>query len=367
VKQFRLIESYEEFNTLADAWNELVLATPLAHVYMRHEWFDTWMSTRDHSPQLAILTGWRDGQLVSIAPFQRTKQQMKVITATLLKFLQSPISPRCNFIAKEKADADELFASMSTIPDWDLLIAENMESNQPITEWYSAFLNTQNESEYRVQDGRQSPFLDISGTWDSYLKSLHRDRRTFINSECLNRLKRAENARIERCNSSTNPEYILSTMFDISSRSWKQETGSAISQVPNQKRFYEQFTKQALAHGWIDIRVIHIAGKPVGFDYYLTHQDNYSLIRTDFDSELKYYHPGENLKIDLLQDLFSQNRPAQLDMGGDSSLYKQKWASGVRNHTNITVANSTLLAKAIMLGKYQILPALKRPFQRISN
>ncbi len=362
MKQFRFIDSYDEFQSLADAWNELVLSTPLAHVFMRHEWFDTWITTRDTRPQLAIQTGWRDGQLVSIAPLMRTTQKFKFVSAKLLKFLQSPISPRCNFIAKEQNDAARLFDSFPSIPDWDLLVTENMESAQLMTDWYTDFLGTQSSLRYFAQNGRQSPYLDISGTWENYLKSLHRDRRTFIKSECLNRLQRAENPRIERCNPATNPEYIVSTMLDVSSRSWKQDSGSAIGQVPGQKRFYEQYTQKALAHGWVDIRILHIGGKPVGFDYYLTYQNNYSLIRTDFDTSLKYYHPGENLKLDLLQELFSKDQPAQLDMGGDSSLYKQKWASGVRSHTSTTTANNTLLAKAIMLGKYQILPALKRPF-----
>jgi len=356
VIKYETIETYDRFRELEQPWNELIAGNPLEDSFMRHEWFDGWIRSRGIPDYpLCIVTGWRDGQLVSIAPLQRQRTRMKTIPVKTLSFLQSTISPRCNFITSTTAELEDLLDNIRQLKHWDLLIAANIEEDQPATRDFLAYLD-KHRMVANVSDGFMAPYLDVSGTWDDHLKTMSGKRRRFIRRECIRKLESAEEYSLEYIKTPEEWERVFKAMLHISSRSWKQDIGTAIGQVQGAVDFYTMFTPTALERDMVRIWLLKINGRYAGFDYYLHWKTSNTGVRSDYDKDFAFYHPGENLKLAMLKHLFDKGEPCQFDFGGVPSNYKTKWARQIRRHLTVTVPRGNLLGKAIMLWKNRLSP-----------
>jgi len=363
---YKIIDSFSEFKNLHDAWNELVEGKPVDHVFMKHEWFDCWINSQDVADRLVLVTGWRDGQLVAIAPLMYGRTKMKFLPLRTINFLQSAVSPRCNFIVSSTEELNGLFENIRRLKNWDVFLATNMEESVPETKAFlQCLVENRRGTSFAIEDGRQSPYLDIEGTWEDYLKSQLKKRRNYIKSECINRLtKKTEQHAIIHITDAKDFDNLFSQMLDISSRSWKQESGTAIGQVKSQYLLYKTFTPIALRNGWVEIWMLEINNKKVAFDYHLTLNNIHSLIRSDFDSEFNWYHPGENLKIASLKELFSRGVKSQLDLGGSPAPYKLRWADKIRRHLSITVACKSPRGRSALFLKSTVRPIIQSVINR---
>jgi len=361
VIKYETIETYDRFRELEQPWNELLTGNPLEDSFMRHEWFDGWIRSRGVPDYpICIVTGWRDGQLVSIAPLQRQKTKMKSVPVKTLSFLQSTISPRCNFITTSGDELEGLLDTIRGLGQWDLLVAENIEEKQPATKGFLSYLQ-ENQLAHNIADGFQAPYLDISGTWEEHLESMSGKRRRFIRRECIRKLESAEDYSFELITSPADWDRTLKAMLEVSGRSWKADNGTAIGQVQGAIDFYTMFTPVALERDMVRIWLLKINGQYAGFDYYLHWKTSNTGVRSDYDKDFAFYHPGENLKLAILKNLFDEGRLCQFDFGGVPSNYKTKWAREIRRHLTVTVPRGNLLGKAIMLWKNRLAPMFSRP------
>lgn len=342
--EIRKITTYEDFARLRSAWNELAATTPVDHVFMRHEWFDCWIRSRPVMPDIAILCAWEGGQLVGIAPLQRFRRRMKGLPVKCIGYLHSSLSPRGNFMAADSAIVKDLLEATLTLPEIDLLLLDRMDCAVRTTGDIIGGLESGSET-HLVSPADPAPYLAISGTWDDYLAGQSKKRRQFIRTECYNRLKKTDQHSFESIKSPDDFDRVFEIMLDISSRSWKADEGSAIGQVKPTHEFYRLYTPIGLAGGSVRIWLMMVNNRYVGFDYVLTHGTRGSLIRTDYDKEYGYYHPGENLKLRILQSEFQKSVDAEFDFGAVASAYKMKWSSDVRRQCNVAAATGSMVGR----------------------
>ena len=63
----KIIDNFDDFLKLYDAWNELVDGNEVDHAFMKHEWFERWLIDLDYRQGISIITFWQDRLLVGIA------------------------------------------------------------------------------------------------------------------------------------------------------------------------------------------------------------------------------------------------------------------------------------------------------------
>ena len=112
---------------------------------MRHEWLDCWIKHFGNSDELAVLTSWRDGQLVAAAPMHVVREIRGGVETRVLTFLSSSISPRCNFLVKDVGEATDLFDGMLGLDNWDFVETQNVEDGKAITAQWLAYLAAQSQ------------------------------------------------------------------------------------------------------------------------------------------------------------------------------------------------------------------------------
>jgi len=335
----RLIENVDEFRKLKQPWNELASRTPDDHAFMRHEWFDHWLSSQGVTTQLHMITGWQDGQLVGALPLVWKEMKLRGMCFRALRFAESAVSPRCNALTLSADVLERLLQRLASEKRCQLIELQHLETASPTTRLIVDNLCSRPSLLVAVSPGRQSPYLTLNCGWEDYLRGLPSHRSAWIRKKCINKLHGCgQPFDFRRVKDASEAGYLVDVLLDVSSRSWKADGGSAIPQVPSQKLFYSTFTHTGLAHGLIEAIVLSIGGQAVAFDYYLKCSHRYSLIRGDFDKKYGKFRPGENLRVALIKELAQPGVPVELDFGGTVSDYKLGWSNGMREHLVIHAA-----------------------------
>jgi CelD/BcsL family acetyltransferase involved in cellulose biosynthesis len=340
----QLMRTADEFRGLRSAWNELLADSDVDDVWMRHEWLDCWIKHFGNSDELAVLTSWRDGQLVAAAPMHVVREIRGGVETRVLTFLSSSISPRCNFLVKDVGEATDLFDGMLGLDNWDFVETQNVEDGKAITAQWLAYLAAQSQLPHRVDPGRLSPFLRTGSGWGVYWASLSRSFRTHL-ERGLKRLNRAKSFEVSRVDQPGPFARIFHELVETSARSWKRPLGRDLKSRPELQSFLLDFGGAMGDAAPFEAWVLRIDGAVAAFDYYLRSRTTLSLMRTDFDHDLKYFSPGNNLRYHILTDLFARDQNWEYDMGGRAHPYKLEWANQIRRHHTVVVSRATSSAK----------------------
>jgi CelD/BcsL family acetyltransferase involved in cellulose biosynthesis len=336
----RLIRTLDQFRGLRSPWNEIVARTDMNDAWMRHEWFECWIKHFANCEDLAILTSWRDGQLAAAAPMHVVREDRGGASRRVLQFLSSSISPRCNFLVADVGDAADLFEAVLQLGDWDLVETRNLEASRRSTAEWVAYL-AQSDLLHRIDPGRMSPFLRTGPGWDVYWASLSRSFRTHL-QRGLKRLEKATSVAVSRVDRYEPFVSIFDELVETSARSWKRAGGTDLGSRPQLQSFLLEFSGAIRDAAPVETWVLRIDGTVAAFDYYLRSGNTLSLMRTDFDVDLKYYSPGNNLRYHILSDLFARDEPWEYDMGGRAHAYKLEWAHQIRPHHTVVVSRPGL-------------------------
>jgi hypothetical protein len=357
IKQI-LIDRFDEFHKLEKPWNELLCQTDVDHVYMKHQWFCEWIKAYEVTNSLSITTIWHDNLLVAAAPIYRKPLRFKKITARGLCYLSSGVSPRCNFIALDKESSDELSAAILSLPKWDILSTDNMESGSAVTQYYLDYLKSRNRPHY-IEPGFQSLYLITRGTWESYWNSLSGKWRTNFKRYALDKPGKVQSYEI--CHLRTEEEYevFASEMLKISEKSWKASVASQLVIDSALGKLYSGFTPIGLRNGWVYIPYLKINGAYAGYVYFLCYDDKYVGIRAEFDDDFKSYSPGNNLHLAIIKELFASGKTCEYDLGPDAA-YKRNFCNQIKQHHNILVGNKTVKGRGIIFAKNNILPLMRK-------
>jgi hypothetical protein len=188
----------EEFEALAQEWNELLRRSASNTLTLTHEWLSTWWEVFGEGRELYILLV-RDGkQLIGIAPMlKRTVQHYGVLPFRRIEFLASGedeadeiCSDYLDFILKKGREEEALKTIFTYIheedSDWDEVLLTDMSGESPNQPLLKSFCEN---SGTRLQTMRDElcVYLKLPVTWDELLKNLkkpfrwkiNRDRRAF--------------------------------------------------------------------------------------------------------------------------------------------------------------------------------------------
>ena len=349
--EVKLIDNFDDFLKLRQPWNELSRQTPDDHAFMRHEWFEHWLSSQEMTSRLHVITGWQDGQLVGVLPLVWKSIRLRGMHLRSLGLAESSVSPRCNALIVEGERLGPLVERLVTERKSQLIELQHLEAASPTTRSLVASLRHQSRLLVHVSPGRQSPYLTVDRSWDEYMKGLSGHRRAWIRGTIKKLQANGRPFEFRYISDESGAEFLTGAIMQVSNRSWKADVGTAISQVPSQQRLYAEFTRIGLAHGLVEAIVLTIDGRPVAFDYYLTCGRRHSLIRGDFDKEYAGCRPGENIRAAYITRLGQSAVPAEVDFGGAVAEYKSLWANAIRDHIVIHAATPYRRGALVLLWK----------------
>jgi CelD/BcsL family acetyltransferase involved in cellulose biosynthesis len=366
--KYEIIGSLDRLQVLEKPWDELVTQTESDHAFMRHLWFSELVKAYSMDGNLSIVAAFRDGLLVGLAPLYRSVQRFRHIKTNTLRFVANEMTPRCNFIVADQDAVEPLLKQVLALDGWDIIYLKNLEENLLTTRRIAGYLSG-SEHGYGIQiaDGFRSPFLITEGTFESYWLSFSKKRRKSLEKYAIDRLKEAEDSDISQLRHGAEWIELLPRIFEISSKSWKAGDGDNLSPDTPEGRLYADFSPRAIDRGLAAVYTIKIKGSVVGFDYCLRCGTKYAGVRSDFDDTFKYFSPGNNLRLAIIRDLFSNGEVCEYDFGGDVHDYKLDWCRSIRRHLTITIGNKNFRGRAIMAAKNVLLPLWRKAIGKRSE
>ncbi|NQU30563.1 MAG: GNAT family N-acetyltransferase, partial [Anaerolineae bacterium] len=180
--KFTLINTLEKFNNLAPAWNALLDESIRNLPFLRHEyllsWWDTLGGGEWKKGELAIITAYRDEELVGIAPLFLTAHEER---QTLLFLGSIEISDFLDFIVRSDDLKDFITGLLDFLESdealaWSALDLQNFIEDSPSLPLLQAESASRGWN-FTQETLQPAPFVSLPGDFDEYLAGIKKKQR----------------------------------------------------------------------------------------------------------------------------------------------------------------------------------------------
>jgi len=315
---------------------------------MRHEWFDSWIKHLMKKGQLAIHIARDDDKLVAIAPLYIMTQIRKGIPLRILTFIQSGVTPRCNFILHNEINTNLFFDYILSSKEWNIMELRSIEKDTPLTNKFIDYLKTGHN--FVIENGIQSPFEILDSDWKTYLLNKTKKYRRSIRMYS-NRINKCDSYKILHVDNYDEFEKYFDTLIRISSQSWKAQVATDFKSMPQMAEFIKEFSKLGNNDKMFVLDILSIDEKAIAFSYYLRDRNRLVAIRWEYDEEYSYYSPGVILHNYCLEKLCDTGEKWEYDLTGEATAHKSKLLRNIRKHINITIGRPGFYGNILMFIK----------------
>ena len=359
--QTRFITTEQELVALKEDWDRLVVTRPETDTpFYTWDWFyHSWLHFGKSSGQeLFIVAVHESNQLVGILPLVRERRKSLGVDYRILCFCNTGVTPRNTFYTDSCQDQetvfraawDHLFEHRSV---WDMLEFVNILDSSP---FHPFVLKGQHGREYaRIQNqGRISPFAELTGTLEDYVNSLGKETSKTLRKR-IRHFNVAGNSREVRF--FEKPEEIdegLKCLETVHNNSWK---GPYSTQ--HYPLFFQEITPILAERGEVKISIIFLDDVPISGGYMLSKNGTYYGCGTDYDQKYQKYSAGILLLYYQLEHLLKEKGKIS-DFCGMNYAYKKHYATGYQSHSNFEIFHSGFKSRMICLAKKRLLPLLRK-------
>lgn len=325
--RLHIVRSVEDFDSLAEEWNNL-LSQSASHVpFLRHEYLATWWRTLGGGEwpdgELYIVTARHaDGALCGIAPLFLTKNLDGEAALMLLGSIE--ISDYLDVIARP----EDLPSFVNTLlehlaspeaPAWQALDWYNLLESSPTLPVLKSAVSRLGW-QLNVERLHHCPFIPLPGDWEIYLAGIDKKQR----HEIRRKIRRAENADIpvrwRIVTQEDNLDAEIDAFLDVMGQD-PQKQAFLTDAMRSQMRLAIKAAQRA---GWLQLSFLEVDGDIaagyLNFDY----ANRIWVYNSGINFEYSSYSPGWVLLGYLLQWANEQQRGAFDFMRGDED-YKYRF------------------------------------------
>ena len=355
----QLVTEVDAFVALEHEWNEAVERARVPHPFLLHEWCRTWWeSFAGTHRRLHIVVARCGGAIIGIAPLMTEQVHMYGLPIRRLDLLQNDHTPRADWIIaghRPQAYAAIWNALRETRDQWDLLQLSRLPDDSPTGETIAA-LARRDGCQIGTWRGDVSPYLTLTGTWDSYHASLSAKFRSNLRNR-VTRLARFGEPRLEIV------EHLDATAradaWRLEASGWKAASQTSIASDPAVHRFYARLADCAAARGWLRLMFLTVGGRRVATAYGACFDGRLFLFKTGYDPDYAACSPFKLLTCDAIRAAYAEGL-REVDFLGDAEPWKLEWTSTSRVHDWLFVFAGTRRARLVHSLKFQVVPELKR-------
>jgi CelD/BcsL family acetyltransferase involved in cellulose biosynthesis len=328
------IRSEADFDGLEREWNALLAQSPADTPFLTWEWLRTWWRCFGRDLRLNIVAVRADGRLVALAPLcMRGWEWRRLRLFRRISLLGAPLptgnvgSDYLDLVVAAPGEGVEALVSV-------LAAAGRALDLTPISKGAS----TVDRVARRLTDAGWTttetevglcPIVDLAGqTWESYLATLRREHRYTVGRK-LRKLQKDFDVTFEAVRDEADRRAALGHLIALHEQRWREKGESDAFHTPALRSFHEEFTRLALARGWLRLYLLKLDGAPAAALYGLRYGETFHFYQSGFDPRYARYGVGvATMALSIEAALAEGTR--RYDMLHGTEEYKFHWANTVR-------------------------------------
>ncbi len=325
--EVRVLRGLEDLEALAAAWDRLA-ATASTDPMQSHAWSLVAARTLHAGDPLNVITVHRGSQLAAVAPLVEVRRR----GGRWLEFL----------------GGDRLYEPMRLLAESDaartVLCREIARQRRPMLlqrldrgEW-TAELRRQARGRAIALTARSSPCLrvDLAGGFDALVARLSSERASTLRRK-RRQLERAGEVRFESLQPTpAQLAAVLREAFEVESRGWKGEAGSAVLSQPDLREFFRGIAAHFAASGALRVRRLLVGGEIAAVNLGVVQANRYYELKIGFDEKWARQSPGVLLTLECLRDGCASGLQSH-EFLGSAAAWQEPFATGERSLENLAL------------------------------
>lgn len=342
-----LASVHEEWEALADRLD----ASP----FQTAGWTSAWWSAFGRG-KLSVLTVRRGGELAALLP-----------VAERAGALISPTNWHTAVNGPLAADRD---AETAIYREMVAIGVRRIDISALPSSHASLLADVLREEGYQAEARviQRSPFLPIEGDWDSYWSGRSRRLRASIRRS-RERLAELGEVTVAVNNGEEGFDELLAEGFEIESRGWKGQEGTAITSRPETLKFYSELARYARGRGILCLAFLRVDGRAVAFHFSLESRGHHYGLKMGHDPELDHASPAKVLTASMVERAFRLGLRTYEFLGA-ADPYKLRWTKLCHERVRVQAFAPTLAGWADRMlqvwGRSLVRQLLRRPEQHLS-
>lgn len=367
------VEDAEGFESLRTEWRELLEDSDADCIFLTWEWLHTWWKHLAGGRRLHLITVRRGGALVGIAPLAvRPRQPERLFPFHALEFLGtgSVGSDYLDLIIRHGEAEAVLQAIGSHLGDCRLML--ELSQVKLTTTHAGRFAARLMDAGWHANRTvtEMCPYIDLAGyDWESFLGTLGPAHRNNVRR----RLKNLRNSfAVSWIRASTEEErrHCLRALVDLHHARWAtRTTGSDALHNQALIDFHDEWSRLALARGWLRLGLLSLDGAPAAAVYAFRYRDVVHFYQSGFDPGYSAHSVGLAALAMSIRDALEEGA-VEYDLLHGSENYKFLWASEARDLSRLNLyppnSHGLLYRQAIQL-RQSVKKAIHWPRQASAN
>ena len=354
-----VVSDYDTLARLQPEWNGVARRARTSSPFLLHEWFQTWWDSFSAGRRLHVVIARDAGTIVGIAPLMAEQVHMYGLPVRRFDLLHNDHTPRADWIVDQSAPSAyaALWSAIHASRDqWDLLQLSRLPDDSPTLRAIDG-LARRDGCLTGTWRGDVSPYLTLSGSWDSYFASLPAKFRSNVRNR-MSRLTHIGEPRLEIVDRDDDGQAFADVMR-LEASGWKADAQTSISSSAPVRQFYQRLAEHATARGWLRLMFLTVGGRRIATSYAACFDRTLFLLKTGYDPEFSTCAPFKVLTYLAIRHAYAEGL-REIDFLGDTETWKLEWTDTSRPHDWLFVFAGTMRARLLHSLKFQVAPELKR-------
>lgn len=308
-------------------WRELLALRPDSAPLVDEAWVSAW-SAGFHPPQPLLVCAWDrgDGRLKGLGALQGLTESWAGQRTRVLQSLTNVECTRYEFVGQLETE-ERLWRALCDPRRWDVIRVEYLpEDSRTLSAGvrvaqelgWTHLRELTFESPWRLLPRQGSPWDDgLQRKFKSNLRNRER------------RLQALGDVAFSVARAGAEQRAARDVFYALEASGWKGERGSAISQRPSARAFYDGLLDRTAPDIWIPI--LSVAGRPAAAALVRVRNRALFLLKTAYNPAFAAYAPGQLLTARLIRYGMDHDMAA-LDFLGENMTWKRDWEPQLRRH-----------------------------------